>query len=169
ERPAAALPGRQRRLRARPRRLPRRPGSALAAAQLLRRGRGRAARGDAPHRRRLRGAARTGRGARTAAAPRRTARAVKVAVLRGGWSLERSVSLRSGGRIEGAVRALGHEPVGLDADRGLATALVRGGFDVAFIALHGAGGEDGVVQELCETLGVPYTGSGPAAAAIAFH
>jgi D-alanine-D-alanine ligase len=94
---------------------------------------------------------------------------MKVAVLRGGWSLERSVSLRSGGRIEGALRALGHEPVGLDADRELASALAHGGFDAAFVALHGAGGEDGVIQELCETLGVPYTGSGPAAAAIAFH
>src|SRR5262249_11937071 len=157
------------RVRAWAARLPRRPGRTLAAAQLLRRGRGRAARGHAPHRRRLRGAARARRGARAAAAPRRAAPVVKVAVLRGGWSLERSVSLRSGGRIEGAVRALGHEPVGLDADRGLATALVRGGFDVAFIALHGAGGEDGVIQELCETLAIPYTGSGPAAAAIAFH
>jgi len=93
---------------------------------------------------------------------------LKVAVLRGGWSLERSVSLRSGARVEAAVRALGHEPVGLDLDRELLHILLEDGYDVAAIALHGAGGEDGTVQELLELVALPYTGSGPAACAMAF-
>jgi D-alanine-D-alanine ligase len=91
-----------------------------------------------------------------------------VGVLRGGWSLERSVSLRSGARIEGALRRLGHEPVPLDLDRELAPRLATRDLAAVFVAVHGAGGDDGGAQGLLEAFGLPYTGSGPAAAAIAF-
>jgi D-alanine-D-alanine ligase len=93
---------------------------------------------------------------------------MNVGVLRGGWSLERSVSLRSGARIEGALRRLGHQPVPLDLDRELAPRLAERDLAAVFIAIHGAGGDDGGAQGLLEAFDVPYTGSGPAAAAIAF-
>jgi D-alanine-D-alanine ligase len=88
---------------------------------------------------------------------------MRVAVLRGGSSLERQVSLRSGARVEDALRSLGHEVVPLDADGALIGRLTEAKPDVVFIALHGPGGEDGTVQELLEILGFPYTGSGVAA------
>jgi D-alanine-D-alanine ligase len=93
----------------------------------------------------------------------------RVAVLCGGRSHERAVSLRTGARVEQALLALGHEPVLVDADDDLADRLRDGSFDAAFIALHGRGGEDDTVQTLCEELGLPYTGtrSGPCGAA--FH
>jgi D-alanine-D-alanine ligase len=93
---------------------------------------------------------------------------MNVGVLRGGWSLERSVSLRSGARIEGALRRLGHRPVPLDLDRELAPRLAERDLTAVFVAVHGAGGDDGAAQGLLEAFDVPYTGSGPAAAAIAF-
>jgi D-alanine-D-alanine ligase len=93
---------------------------------------------------------------------------MNVGVLRGGWSLERSVSLRSGARIEGALRRLGHQPVPLDLDRELAPRLAERDLSAVFVAVHGAGGDDGGAQGLLEAFDVPYTGSGPAAAAIAF-
>jgi D-alanine-D-alanine ligase len=93
---------------------------------------------------------------------------MNVGVLRGGWSLERSVSLRSGARVEGALRRLGHEPVALDLDRELAPRLAQRDLAAVVVAVHGAGGDDGAAQGLLEAFGVPYTGSGPAAAAIAF-
>jgi D-alanine-D-alanine ligase len=88
---------------------------------------------------------------------------VRVAVISGGRSLERAVSLRSGARVEDALRALGHEPIGFDAGEGLVAALKRERPEVAFVALHGPGGEDGTVQELLEILSIPHTGSGVAA------
>lgn len=91
---------------------------------------------------------------------------MKVVVLKGGRSLERAVSLRSGARVEAALSALGHDVVALDADEGLVTGLKRERPDVAFIALHGPGGEDGTVQTLLELLGIPYTGSGVGASVL---
>jgi D-alanine-D-alanine ligase len=88
---------------------------------------------------------------------------VKVAVLKGGRSLERQVSLRSGARVEDALAGLGHDVVALDAGVDLVRRLKDERPDVAFIALHGAGGEDGTAQELLEILGIPYTGPGVAA------
>jgi D-alanine-D-alanine ligase len=85
---------------------------------------------------------------------------MKVAVLRGGSSLERQVSLRSGARVEDALASLGHDVVPLDADAGLVRSLKNERPDAAFIALHGPGGEDGTPQELLEILGIPYTGPG---------
>ena len=85
---------------------------------------------------------------------------MKVAVLKGGRSLERQVSLRSGARVEDALAALGHEVVAIDAGAELVTTLKAEAPDVAFVALHGTDGEDGTVQELLEILGLPYTGPG---------
>jgi D-alanine-D-alanine ligase len=85
---------------------------------------------------------------------------VKVAVLKGGSSLERQVSLRSGGRVEDALERLGHEAVPIDVGTDLIARLRDGAPDIAFVALHGRNGEDGTVQELLEILGIPYTGSG---------
>jgi D-alanine-D-alanine ligase len=81
-------------------------------------------------------------------------------VLKGGRSLERQVSLRSGARVEDALERLGHEVVALDVDHDLISRLRSASPDVAFIAMHGRDGEDGTVQELLEILDIPYTGSG---------
>jgi D-alanine-D-alanine ligase len=88
---------------------------------------------------------------------------VKVAVLKGGRSLERGVSLRSGARVEDALKRLGHEALALDAGGELVKRLIAGRPDVAFVAMHGPGGEDGTAQELLEILGIPFTGPGVAA------
>jgi D-alanine-D-alanine ligase len=84
----------------------------------------------------------------------------RVAVLKGGTSLERQVSLRSGARVEDALERLGHEVVAIDAGPDLIDRLRGAAPDAAFIAMHGRDGEDGTVQELLEILGIPYTGSG---------
>jgi D-alanine-D-alanine ligase len=88
---------------------------------------------------------------------------MKVAVLKGGRSLERQVSLRSAARVEDALASLGHQVVPLDAGADLVRRLKEEAPEVAFIALHGPGGEDGTPQELLEILGIPYTGPGVAA------
>jgi D-alanine-D-alanine ligase len=90
---------------------------------------------------------------------------LKVAVLKGGRSLERGVSLRSGARVEDALERLGHDVVSIDAGGDLVKRLTAAKPDVAFVAMHGLGGEDGTVQELLEILGVPFTGPGVAACA----
>jgi D-alanine-D-alanine ligase len=84
----------------------------------------------------------------------------RVAVLKGGSSLERQVSLRSGGRVEDALERLGHEVVPVDVGSDLIERLRAAQPDAAFVAMHGRDGEDGTVQELLEILGIPYTGSG---------
>jgi D-alanine-D-alanine ligase len=89
----------------------------------------------------------------------------RVAVLKGGRSLERSVSLRSGARVEDALARLGHEVSAIDVSTDLMPRLRETAPEVAFVAMHGRDGEDGTVQELLEIAGVPYTGSGPAACA----
>ena len=88
---------------------------------------------------------------------------MKVVVLKGGRSLERQVSLRSGARVEDALAQAGHEVAAIDAGDDLVRTLKAEPPDVAFVALHGADGEDGTVQELLEILGIPYTGPGVAA------
>lgn len=91
----------------------------------------------------------------------------KVAVLFGGDSAEREVSLMSGAGVLGALRASGVDAHGFDpAERSLLS-LKDEGFDRAFIALHGRHGEDGTVQGALELLRIPYTGSGVMASAIA--
>ncbi len=92
----------------------------------------------------------------------------KVAVLMGGWSAEREISLRSGAAVLDALRHQGVNAVGVDVQRPqVVAALSAGGFDRAFNILHGPGGEDGVIQGLLETLQIPYTGSGVLASALA--
>jgi D-alanine-D-alanine ligase len=87
----------------------------------------------------------------------------RVAVLKGGRSLERQVSLRSGARVQDALEHLGHDVVAIDVGADLVAELRDAQPEVAFIALHGRDGEDGTVQELLEVLGIPYTGSGVSA------
>jgi len=91
----------------------------------------------------------------------------KVAVLLGGKSAEREVSLKSGTMVLGALRARGVDAHPFDpAERGL-DELIEGRYDRVFIALHGRFGEDGTVQGVLEWLGIPYTGSGVLASALA--
>jgi D-alanine-D-alanine ligase len=87
----------------------------------------------------------------------------KVAVLKGGQSLERAVSLRSGAHAEDALERLGHDVLAIDVDEQLVARLCEAEPEAALIALHGPDGEDGTVQSLLEAIGVPYTGSAPAA------
>ena len=87
----------------------------------------------------------------------------RVAVLEGGQSLERQVSLRSGARVRDALERLGHEVIAVDVGPDLVERLTTERPDVAFVALHGRDGEDGTVQEILELVGVPYTASRPSA------
>jgi D-alanine-D-alanine ligase len=89
----------------------------------------------------------------------------RVAVLKGGRSLEREVSLRSGARVEDALERLGHDVVPIDVGGDLVARLRSARADVAFVALHGREGEDGTVQELLQMVGIPHTGSGVLACA----
>ena len=88
---------------------------------------------------------------------------MRVAVLKGGRSLERQVSLRSGAKVQDALERVGHEVLPIDVGPDLVAQLTARRPDVAFVALHGSDGEDGTVQELLEVLGIPYTGSGVSA------
>ncbi|HEY4451894.1 MAG TPA: D-alanine--D-alanine ligase [Solirubrobacteraceae bacterium] len=87
----------------------------------------------------------------------------RVAVLKGGRSLERSVSLRSGAQVQDGLARLGHDVLAIDVGPQLVEQLLEHAPDVAFVALHGRHGEDGTVQGLLDAIGLPYTGSGPAA------
>lgn len=91
----------------------------------------------------------------------------KVAVLMGGRSAERPVSLRSGERVLAALKAQGIDAHAFDPKEHGIEALSRERFDRAFIILHGRYGEDGTIQGALELLGVPYTGSGVLASALA--
>lgn len=91
----------------------------------------------------------------------------KVAVLMGGKSAERQVSLTTGKAVAEALRAGGHEVTELDAAERVAERLIALAPEAAFLALHGRYGEDGTVQGLLEMLEIPYTGSGVLASALA--
>ena len=86
-----------------------------------------------------------------------------MAVLKGGRSLERQVSLKSGARVEDALERLGHQVIPIDVGADLVDRLTDDRPQVAFVSLHGRDGEDGTVQELLEVMGIPYTGSGVSA------
>src|SRR6478735_10058580 len=92
-----------------------------------------------------------------------------VVVLMGGWSSEREISLRSGEACAKALEAQGYRVTGLDVGRDVATKLTELRPDVCFNALHGRFGEDGCIQGLLETIGIPYTHSGVLASALAMH
>jgi D-alanine-D-alanine ligase len=85
----------------------------------------------------------------------------RVVVLRGGTSMERDISFVTGNRVQHALERLGHEVHSLDIEDSTTERLMELAPEAAFICLHGPGGEDGTVQALLETLGIPYTGSGP--------
>ena len=90
----------------------------------------------------------------------------RVVVVRGGRSLEREISLRSGGHVAPALRHRGHEVTEVDVDEHMTKTLQDA--DAVFVALHGRDGEDGTLQLVCEALGVPYTGSSPLACRLCF-
>jgi D-alanine-D-alanine ligase len=92
-----------------------------------------------------------------------------VAVLMGGLSAERSVSLRSGAAVAEALRGEGYRVTEIDVGRDVASRLAEVRPDVCFNALHGRYGEDGCIQGILETLAIPYTHSGVLASALAMH
>jgi D-alanine-D-alanine ligase len=89
----------------------------------------------------------------------------RVAVAMGGWSAEREISLRSGAAVLEALRRRSVDAHGVDLERGKVAALAK--FDRVFVALHGRGGEDGVIQGWLEAQAIPYTGSGVLGSAVA--
>jgi len=91
---------------------------------------------------------------------------MRIAVLQGGRSAEREVSLRSGAQVAAALRGRRHDVEQVDLDGDVWDRLRDGGFDCVFIALHGRLGEDGTVQGMLELLGLPYIGSGVLASAL---
>ena len=93
----------------------------------------------------------------------------KIAILAGGRSREREISLKSGEAIEAALKKKGLSLLVLDTDENMTENLKREKVDLVFIALHGKYGEDGTVQGLLELLNIPYTGSGVLASALAMN
>lgn len=91
----------------------------------------------------------------------------KVALLYGGWAAEREVSLVSGKAVHEAMQRLGIDVTAIDATRDNILTLRQQGFARVFNIIHGAGGEDGIVQAVLEAQGIPYTGSGVLASALA--
>ena len=91
----------------------------------------------------------------------------KVAVLMGGWSAEREISLLSGQAVLDALKASGVDAHGIDVGRDIAAQLASADYNRALIMLHGRGGEDGAMQGLLEVMGLPYTGSGILGSALA--
>jgi D-alanine-D-alanine ligase len=92
---------------------------------------------------------------------------LRVAVLMGGWSAEREVSLASGAGVAGALEKLGHEAIAIDMGRDVAQRLAEAKPDIVFNALHGTPGEDGSVQGMMDLMGLRYTHSGLTASVIA--
>ena len=93
----------------------------------------------------------------------------KVAVLLGGRSAEREVSLKSGAMVLAALRDAGVDAHGFDPAQRRLEDLTQEAYASAFIALHGRFGEDGTIQGALELLGIPYTGSGVLASALAMN
>jgi D-alanine-D-alanine ligase len=94
-------------------------------------------------------------------------RSHRVAVLKGGWSRERAISLKTGASVEQALKRLKVPFQSIDVDKNILVALRRRRVQFAFIALHGEFGEDGALQCLLDFLKIPYTGSGPLASGVA--
>jgi D-alanine-D-alanine ligase len=93
----------------------------------------------------------------------------KIGVLMGGLSAERDISIRSGEAILAALTDRGHDAWPLFVDRDVDMVLRQSRIDIAFVTLHGRYGEDGCIQGLLELLGIPYTGSGVLASALAMN
>lgn len=93
----------------------------------------------------------------------------RIGVLMGGQSSERDVSLRTGAAVHRALCRRGYDAVTIDVGPMLSRNLQDQNIAIAFLALHGPGGEDGAMQGFLETLGIPYTGSGIQASAVGMH
>ena len=93
----------------------------------------------------------------------------RIGVIMGGLSSEREISLLSGAAIVKELKSRGENAVAIDLNGRSVKKIEKAGIDVAFIALHGTGGEDGVIQGILEFLGIPYTGSGVLASAIGMN
>lgn len=93
----------------------------------------------------------------------------RIGVLMGGQSAEREVSLRTGAAVHRSLVRRGYDAVAIDVGPTLSQDLRDRKIDLAFLALHGPGGEDGAIQGFLETLRIPYTGSGIQASAIGMH
>ena len=93
----------------------------------------------------------------------------RIGVLMGGRSAERDVSLRTGQAVHQALLRRGYDAVAIDVDETVCEQLRAHRVQIAFLSLHGPGGEDGTIQGLLESIGVPYTGSGVAASAMAMN
>ncbi|MES1164968.1 MAG: D-alanine--D-alanine ligase, partial [Verrucomicrobiota bacterium] len=93
----------------------------------------------------------------------------KIGVLMGGLSAERDISIRSGEAVVAALADRGYDAWPLFVDRDVDLVLRQARIDVAFVALHGRYGEDGCIQGVLELLGIPYTGSGVLASALAMN
>lgn len=93
----------------------------------------------------------------------------RIGVLMGGQSAERTISLKTGQAVADALRQRGYDVVTIDVDRSLPHRLRANNVELAFVAMHGPGGEDGTLQGMLELMGIPYTGSGVRASAIAMH
>ncbi len=91
----------------------------------------------------------------------------RIAVLKGGWSREREISLKTGAAVEQAFKRLKIKALGIDIKRNIGDVLLKKKINFCFLALHGPFGEDGRIQSLLEILNIPYTGTGPLASAIA--
>jgi D-alanine-D-alanine ligase len=91
----------------------------------------------------------------------------KIGVLMGGSSSEREVSLKSGTAIYNTLKSAHYNAIAIDAGKDLCEVLKKERIDIAFIALHGGHGENGAVQGMLEIMGIPYTGSGILASALA--
>ena len=87
----------------------------------------------------------------------------------GGQSSEREVSLKTGEAVYRSLVRSGYDAVAIDVSTNLSNVLAEQAIEIAFLALHGPGGEDGAIQGFLETLGIPYTGSGVRASAIGMH
>ncbi|MCP9468574.1 MAG: D-alanine--D-alanine ligase [Nitrospira sp.] len=93
----------------------------------------------------------------------------RIGVLMGGWSSERDISLKTGHAVHQSLLRLGYDAVSIDVGDRLLHDLKEQKIGVAFLALHGQGGEDGTIQGFLETIGIPYTGSGVRASAVGMN
>ncbi len=93
----------------------------------------------------------------------------KTGVLMGGLSSEREISINTGTAVLNSLLRQGYNAVAIDVDRDTASKLMENSIETAFIALHGRLGEDGSIQGLLEIMGIPYTGSGVLASAVAMN
>ncbi len=93
----------------------------------------------------------------------------RIGVFLGGTSKERPISIKSGAAIYEALLKAGQKAVLIDTANGFQSQLKDKSIDVAFLALHGTGGEDGTIQSVLQRYGIPYTGSGPKASKSAFN